>query len=109
MIKRSYVKKAMRILQALSGLALLAAFLSNSRCATTALSTRNTDGPVKVFELGQRIPKNHRHHNPPDLGIHIAGTNTAEARIPPDHQVPQEDSKARGKTWRFLCRKGFLA
>jgi hypothetical protein len=55
---RSNVMNAMRILRTLSGLALLAACLSNSRCATTALSTRAKDGPVKVFELGQRIPRN---------------------------------------------------
>lgn len=58
MAHRSNVMKAMRILRALSGLALLAAYLSNSRCTTTALSTRAKDGPVKVFELGQRIPRN---------------------------------------------------
>ena len=52
----SYVTKAMRILKALSGLVLLAAFLSGIRCATTALSTRGADGPIKVFDLGQRIP-----------------------------------------------------
>jgi hypothetical protein len=50
--------KPNRILQTLSGMALLAAFLSSSRCATTALSAKNTGGPVKVFELGQRIPRN---------------------------------------------------
>ena len=58
MKKRSYVMKAMRILRALFGLALLAASVSGIRCATTAFSTRNTGGPVKVFELGQRIPRN---------------------------------------------------
>jgi hypothetical protein len=52
------VTKGRRILRALSGLVLLAAFLSGSSCATTALSTKNTGGPVKVFELGQRIPRN---------------------------------------------------
>ena len=52
MKKRSYVMKAMRILRALFGLALLAASVSGIRCATTAFSTRNTGGPVKVFELG---------------------------------------------------------
>jgi len=50
--------KAMRILKVLWSLALLAAFLSSSRCATTALSIRSTEGNVKVFELGQRIPRN---------------------------------------------------
>ena len=58
MIKRSYVMKAMRTLRTLCGLALLAAFLSSSRCATTALSTRSREGNVKVFELGERIPRN---------------------------------------------------
>jgi hypothetical protein len=58
MKKRSQVMRAMRVLKALSGLALLAAFLSSSRCATTALSTRSKKGDVKVFELGQRIPRN---------------------------------------------------
>jgi len=47
-----------RILKALSCLALLAAFLSGIRCATAALSTKNTRVPVKVYELGQRIPRN---------------------------------------------------
>jgi len=58
MKKRSYVMKAMRILRALLGLALLAASVSGICCATTAFSTRNTGGRVKVFELGQRIPRN---------------------------------------------------
>jgi hypothetical protein len=57
---RSNVKKAMRVLRALSGLVLLAAFVCNNRCATTELSTRAKDGPIKVFELGQRIPRNSR-------------------------------------------------
>jgi len=50
--------KAMRTLKVLFGLALLAAFLYNSRCATAALSTREKEGPIKVFELGERIPRN---------------------------------------------------
>jgi hypothetical protein len=50
--------KTTRILKALSSLALLAAFVSGSRCATTALSVKNKGGPIKVFELGQRIPRN---------------------------------------------------
>jgi len=54
----SSVTKPIRILRALSGFALLAAFLFNSHCATTALSTRTKDGPIRVFELGQRIPRN---------------------------------------------------
>jgi hypothetical protein len=58
MKNRSDLTKATRILKAPSGLALLAAFLLGSCYATTALSTRNTGGPVKVFELGQRIPRN---------------------------------------------------
>jgi hypothetical protein len=48
----SNVMKAIRIPKVLSSLVLLAAFGSSSRCATTAFSTRNADGPVKVFELG---------------------------------------------------------
>ena len=56
----SNVMKAARILKALFGLGLLAAFLCNSRCATTALSTRENDGPIKVFELGERIARNSR-------------------------------------------------
>lgn len=56
----SNVAKPNRILQALSGLALLAAFGSGIRCATTALSPGSSDGPIKVFELGQRIPRNSR-------------------------------------------------
>jgi hypothetical protein len=54
----SDVTKAARTLKELSGLALLAAFLLGSCCATTALSMRRTD--VKVFQLGQRIPRNSR-------------------------------------------------
>jgi len=54
----SHVMKTTRILKALSSLALLAAFVSGSRCATTALSVKNKGGPIKVFELGQRIPRN---------------------------------------------------
>jgi hypothetical protein len=54
----SNVMKATRILRELWGLALLVAFLSSSRCATTALSTRSADKPIKVFDLGQRIPRN---------------------------------------------------
>jgi hypothetical protein len=52
----SAVTKAARTLKELSGLALLAAFLLSSCCATTALFMKRTD--VKVFELGQRIPRN---------------------------------------------------
>ena len=55
---RSNVMKATRILGALCGLALVAALLSGLRCATTALSTRTKEGPIRVFELGQRIPRN---------------------------------------------------
>jgi len=54
----SRVTNTTRILRALCGLALLAASVSGIRCATTAFSRRNTGGPVKVFELGQRIPRN---------------------------------------------------
>jgi hypothetical protein len=54
----SSVLKTTRILGALLGLALAAALLSGLRCATTALSTRSKEGVVKVFELGQRIPRN---------------------------------------------------
>ena len=54
----SHVMKMTRILKALSSLALLAAFVSGVACATTLRSSRSTDGRVKVFELGQRIPRN---------------------------------------------------
>jgi hypothetical protein len=54
----SNVTNTARILSVLSGLALLVAFLSGSACATTALSTKSADKPIKVFELGQRIPRN---------------------------------------------------
>ncbi len=54
----SDVMKETRILKALYGLALLVAFLSGSGCATTALSKKGTGGRIKVFELGQRIPRN---------------------------------------------------
>ena len=63
----SRVTNTTRILRALPGLALLAAFLSGGRCATTALSTRTKDGPIKVFELGQRIPRNSKILNVLDM------------------------------------------
>ncbi len=50
-------RKETRILKALCGLALLAALLSGICCAT-GLSTRSAGGRIKVFELGQRIPRN---------------------------------------------------
>ncbi len=53
-------RKAIRILRTLSGLAVLAALLSGICCATTALSKKGTGGRIKVFELGQRIPRNSR-------------------------------------------------
>jgi hypothetical protein len=47
-----------RILRALWGLLFIAALLSGISCATTALSSRSKEGNVKIFELGQRIPRN---------------------------------------------------
>jgi hypothetical protein len=60
MKNRSYVMKATRILQVLSGLALLAVFASGSACATTALFPKKSRAPITIFDIGQRIPRNSR-------------------------------------------------
>lgn len=52
------VRKAEPILKTLFGLALLAAFLAYSRCATTGLVARKPKTPIVIFGVGQRIPRN---------------------------------------------------
>jgi hypothetical protein len=50
--------KTTGFLKEIVALALLAAFLSGSRCATASFSSRRTGGPIRIFEHGQRIPRN---------------------------------------------------
>jgi len=99
----SNVAKPNRILQALSGLALLAAFISGIQCATTALSMKNAGGPIKVFELGQRIPRNSKILYVMDTSGHsedrfLAGDwgNLGSCRYRPIIRYLKKEVKARG-------------